>query len=524
MYNILACDDEQIVIDSLCFIFNKNFNNELQVFTANSGNEALQIVNTENIDIIFMDINMPGLTGLEALSKVMEVRPDTVVVMLSAFDKFQYAQSALNQGAFKYITKPVNRNLVIETVRDAMKLVDKKRGSMKSEGEFQKKMDIFSPMVENDFIYSCVFSKNRETEDLKPFLQYFSVSGMKHLFSVIELAGASKQQLDILQNHIRSFCNPSDRMIVSAFMVNRLVLFYSTPEENENVILERIGELYNKLCLKSYRNLRMGVSFLCDDEGNFSEVYSSALVALNYSQKNGGIEFASESDRDNLSSGDRDDDFYSRENLDSIKERLFSRMKLGDGEGVLYLAGLYSKNYVQQKGTNLDYLGFDSMEILVNARNLAKEALPGESSIPEISDAFSVFKTASTFEEIASFLERKLYDLTLFIRNNRHEKENPVVKKACDYINSHLSEDFSLEEAAAAVGVSQFYLSKLFREVTGQTFVNYIGGQRLERARSLILETDFSIKEISAMCGYKDQNYFSKMFKGKFGLSPTELR
>ena len=99
-----------------------------------------------------------------------------------------------------------------------------------------------------------------------------------------------------------------------------------------------------------------------------------------------------------------------------------------------------------------------------------------------------------------------------------------MVKKACDYVNSHLSEDFSLEEAAAAVGVSQFYLSKLFREITGQTFVNYIGGQRLERARSLILETDFSIKEISAMCGYKDQNYFSKMFKGKFGLSPTELR
>lgn len=524
MYNILACDDEQIVIDSLCFIFKKNFEEELQVFTASSGNEALQVVNTENIDIIFMDINMPGLTGLETLAKVMEVKPDTVVVMLSAFDKFQYAQSALNQGAFKYITKPVNRNLVIETVRDAMKLVDKKRGTRESAGEFQKKLDIFSPMVENDFIYSCVFSKDRETEDLKPFLQYFGVFGMKHLFSVIELAGATKDQLDSLQELIRSLCNPSDRLIVSAFMVNRLVLFYSTPEENESAVLERIGELYNKLCLKSYRNLRMGVSFICDDEVRFTEVYNSALLALHYSQKTGGIEFASESDRDNISSGVRDDDSASKENLDNLKERIFSRMKLGDGEGVLYLAGLYIKTYSRQKGTNLDYLGFDSMELLVNARNLAKDSVPGEASVPEISDAFSVFKSASSFEEIASFLEKKLYDLTLFIRNNHQEKENPVVKKACDYVNSHLSEDFSLEEAAGAVGVSQFYLSKLFREVTGQTFVNYIGGQRLERARSLILETDFSIKEISAMCGYKDQNYFSKMFKGKFGLSPTELR
>ena len=62
MFNILVTDDEQIVIDSLSFIINKNFADETRVFTALSGTEAIEIVMKEKIDLIFMDINMPGLT------------------------------------------------------------------------------------------------------------------------------------------------------------------------------------------------------------------------------------------------------------------------------------------------------------------------------------------------------------------------------------------------------------------------------------------------------------------------------
>ena len=117
MFNILVTDDEQIVIDSLSFIINKNFADEAKVFSALSGTEAIEIVMKENIDIMFMDINMPGLSGLETVSVITKLKPNIVFVILSAFDRFQYAQEAINLGAYKYITKPVNRNIVIETIR-----------------------------------------------------------------------------------------------------------------------------------------------------------------------------------------------------------------------------------------------------------------------------------------------------------------------------------------------------------------------------------------------------------------------
>ena len=117
MYNVLITDDEQIVVDSLSFIMNKEFPDQVKVYSALSGAEAIEITGNEKIDIVFMDIQMSGINGLETVSCILRIRPDTVIIMLSAFDRFQYAQEAINLGAFKYITKPVNRNLVVQTVR-----------------------------------------------------------------------------------------------------------------------------------------------------------------------------------------------------------------------------------------------------------------------------------------------------------------------------------------------------------------------------------------------------------------------
>ena len=78
--------------------------------------------------------------------------------------------------------------------------------------------------------------------------------------------------------------------------------------------------------------------------------------------------------------------------------------------------------------------------------------------------------------------------------------------------------------AADFAGVSSFYLSKLFKEEKGETFINFVSDKRLEKSCQLLAETDLSIKEITADVGYNDQNYYSRIFKSKYGLSPKEYR
>ena len=146
-------DDEQIVIDTLTLIIRRNFGEDVKIFSALSGSAALDIVHKEKIDIMFMDIHMPGINGLEAINLIKQINQNIIVIILSAYDQFEYAQEAINLGAFKYLTKPVNRNLIVQTIRNAMNLVDEQKGQLSNNMEMYEKLNFVSSIVESDFIY-----------------------------------------------------------------------------------------------------------------------------------------------------------------------------------------------------------------------------------------------------------------------------------------------------------------------------------------------------------------------------------
>ena len=117
-----------------------------------------------------------------------------------------------------------------------------------------------------------------------------------------------------------------------------------------------------------------------------------------------------------------------------------------------------------------------------------------------------------------------IQDKQKYMEHIKKAEENPIIKKVCAYVDENLSHDISLDTAADFAGVSSFYLSKLFKEEKGETFINFISDKRLEKSRKLLSETNLSIKEITAEVGYNDQNYFSRIFKNKYGISPKEYR
>src|SRR5574344_2036498 len=269
MYNILITDDEQIVIDSLTFIIKKNFEEQVTIFSALSGADALNIVNSNQIDIVFMDINMPVLNGLETVNCITRTKPDTVIIMLSAFDRFQYAQEALNLGAYKYITKPVNRNLVIQTVRGAMNLVDTRRGQASDDQELHRKLDFVLPMVESDFIYSCAFNGGKNI-DMATYLDYFNIHDKAWCFCCLEVPHIDSSNQYNVYTKIRDILNEHCRCLMGSFMTNRLVVFFPQPldcspdKQTQAVELEaaaeqmrsNLKELFTLLSIKVVSGIR----------------------------------------------------------------------------------------------------------------------------------------------------------------------------------------------------------------------------------------------------------------------------
>ncbi|MCR5218662.1 helix-turn-helix domain-containing protein [Treponema sp.] len=514
MFNILVTDDEQIVVDALSFIIKKNFADDTKIYTALSGTEAIEIVMKENIDILFMDINMPGLSGLETVSVITKLKPNIVFVILSAFDKFQYAQEAINLGAYKYITKPVNRNVVIETIQSAMKLIEEKKGKLSADLELHKKLDLVSPMIENDFIYACIFN-NDKTIDLSSYLDYFNLSENPWVFCCFEFPNINSENQYSTYLKIHELLNTEHRCLVSSFMMNRIVVFFPifsvNPEYNE--VQERIKKFYTVLSYNISAGIRAGVSRIQTDKSLLQASYNESLSALNKSAVNGGLVFFGIQETDNSKKQVVNSEF---------KNNLINKLITGDSKGVKAFLELYTSELISSD-LPLDKIKNNFFELIVTANNTTKEI--NKNFVSDCFDnAFSTFSSENDINLIKEFVHKFLLECTTSITSVKKAEVHPVIKKVCDYVNENLSKDISLEEAADFAGISSFYLSKLFKEEKGETFINFISDKRLEKARQLLEETELSIKEITAEVGYNDQNYFSRIFKNKYGLSPKEYR
>lgn len=129
-------------------------------------------------------------------------------------------------------------------------------------------------------------------------------------------------------------------------------------------------------------------------------------------------------------------------------------------------------------------------------------------------------------EKLIRIIQTMAMELTEAVRRHRETDGDysPAIRKAAAFIRSNYSQNISLEEAAEAAGYAPSYLSRQFKEETGVTVSEYIRDLRLREAQRLLRETDASVTEIGDYVGYPDNNYFIKVFRGKYGLTPGAYR
>lgn len=519
MYSILLTDDEQIVTDSLAFIIEKNFPGQCNIFKAGSGSEAIHTCRTNKIDIIFMDINMPGLNGLEAINEIKQFNPAAVVIILSAFDKFQYAQEAMSLGAFRYLTKPVNRNLVTQTVRNAMGIIDSIQGKLSNDIEIKEKLSFVSNIVESDFIYSSIFAQT-DSKDLHRYFDYFKMPEDCYFYMSIELPAISSERRYEVYLTVRDIVVSASPCIVGPFMSGRIVVFVpfeSSGDQQGDLVWQKdfVREIFSSLSVKVGINVRIGVGLFFDNLKDTVAAYNTALEALNSIPAGGGTSFAS---KDII----RQKDFFA--DASRYEQQLLCRVSAGDVSGAKSQALLWIESIFGNESINLDFIRNSIFRILVTARASASEIRKGYSNDPSFNNTFTILGECLNREDFSLYFVSEIEDCTRIIFEVRNTRENPVVTKAKAYIEEHIGGELSLDQTADAVGVNPYYLSKLFKDETGSNFIDFVNENRLEKAKNLLKKGEQSIKEVSFECGYSDQNYFSKIFRRKFGITPTEFR
>ena len=140
MYRVLIADDEPIEIAIVTKIIQKNFKDEIEIVQAINGREAIEKFLEKRCQVVLLDVEMPGINGLEAAERIRKEDKTCSIIFLTAFDEFTYAKKAITVKALDYLLKPVSDDELIAVIDEAIRLIKLDIKSSLPEGDFNNEM------------------------------------------------------------------------------------------------------------------------------------------------------------------------------------------------------------------------------------------------------------------------------------------------------------------------------------------------------------------------------------------------
>lgn len=520
----MLADDEGIVIDSLRFIINKEFPGECEIEFARTGRNVIELAESFRPDIAVMDIQMPGINGIDAMREIRKTNNNVIFIVMSAYDKFDYAQEAMKLGAIEYITKPMNRDKMVETLTKAMSMVTLARDKRSNELLVREKLETVVPIIENGFISNILFHEHfdEDIENYKTMLDYSHQNGFMMVLVCGDsidgnhMTNAVGTGVKLQKNYkdIRELLKEYFHCYVGSVMGNKIAVLVEydkdTLDYNERIsYIEEARELVDKLVSRTDIQFRIGFGRV-KELRKLEESYKEAIDALVMTKNT--IAHA-----DDLPIGCAYSDDYPVE----LEKKFFDEVSKGRTDAAVEAGLDYFKWVITQ---DIMDAKLKVLEFSLRAEKYAYESGGMTYRLQDRRDYLPTIMSLSSSEDIWNWFRDRIIFSCSAINTKRDESSNDVIAASKKYIESNYTKNINLDDVSREVNISSYYLSRIFKESTGVNFIDYLTNLRVEKAKELLTSTGLSMKEIATKAGYSDPNYFSKLFKKVVGVTPTEYR
>lgn len=204
--------------------------------------------------------------------------------------------------------------------------------------------------------------------------------------------------------------------------------------------------------------------------------------------------------------------------LDSLAQALRLRSARGFDDGLARLSA-----FVRSDAASAERCRMELTRVVNLVADLGAELLPpGAQAFRE--RVLALPAAARNIEALQSALSAEAASLIAALDERSEERSSLLVERAKEFVGAHLGEELSLDRVSEAIGLSPSYLSKVFKEVAGESFVAYVTEARLAKAEVLLAEGEASVQEVGRFVGFNGSAYFIKQFKARFGATPIDYR
>ena len=526
MYKIMLADDEGIVIDSLKFIIEKEFGDICTVEYAKTGRSVIELAESFRPDIAIMDIQMPGINGIDAMKEIRQTNTNTVFIVMSAYDKFDYAKEAIKLGVLEYITKPMEKTKIVAALQKAMEMIDREKEKRSNELLVKEKLETVVPIIESGLIYNILLQEHF-VEDIENYKSILGIN-QKYAYMIAVVCGDEQDGNHMtnavgsgvkMQKHyqeVRESLKECFHGIVGTVLANKLAVLVpyerDTMDYNERIeLIEKARELTRRMRKRIDISFRIGIGG-AKEFHDMSESYSEALNAL--VATTGSVAHV--------------DDLpirceYAGDYPIKLEKKLFAEIEDGEMNNAVASARSFFE-WMEESHSNIMDIRLKILEFALWAEHIAYEKGGMTYQLNSRADYLPQIMEMSDLTQLRKWFVDKVMQACQNILSKRTEKSNSIIGLAKDYIRSNYNRDISLDDVSRAVNISPYYFSKIFKENTGENFIEYLTNIRIDKAKELLGTTEYSMKEICSMVGYSDPNYFSRSFKKNVGVTPTEYK
>lgn len=534
MYRVLLVDDEILVRDAIKENIDwAGIGCEL-VGSCQNGQEAAEFVKAHPVDIVLTDICMPYMDGMELSHFLHDNYPDIVIVIFSGFGEFEYAKKAIQYNVSEYILKPITA-MELTSILEKMKVkVDQKQKEKEKLENLTKASENYrknAQMIRSKAIESlvtCSKDVRESMEQLKGMGINLDASNYRvavfdmDLYSGIYQLDVEKRQESALMAFV--LFNISDEI------VNREHAGIAYQEGNNRVCILFMGvrskEFASKvkaLCQEIQQKVKevigietsIGIGNWVRHPEELLISYEAAKKMLRYRYLLGG----------NILLDEEEIDFDQSVSLYDTLERLKDSLKTGKKESMqLCLAKMeedIKKAYVDKSRACM-YLE----QIIRAVTNAYSSMYPDQKSMDDSDNNEALLHRVTeqkTFHQaiglVKEYAERVFEELSSI--NSSSGQRQALL--AVDYIhNNYMDTNLSLNSICSYLNISTSHFSTIFKEVTGETFMEVLIRTRMERAKELLEKTTLKNYEIAEKVGFSDPHYFGISFKKMTGKTPTE--
>jgi two-component system response regulator YesN len=519
----LIVDDEKHVREGIRLLGAWEENGIHEIYEAGNGEEAILLIEKYRPEIIFSDMKMPKMDGTQLLEWIKGHQPNSKTIVVTGYDDYQYMRKAIHFGSSDYLLKPVDPEILNTTLEKVVKEWKKEEEERKSKVSSTQLLNEMKPVYRDRKLTKLLTSDILNEESYEEF--GFQQSG-KYTTALVR----------INEKTIQAFAGDRDLTYFTVLnVINEILMekecgigFRYLSHKGEIVIIfwDKFEEI-EKLLVRFYKTLKNGMGISCpiavgeqvNDSSQLIDSYKYAKQVL-------------------LTSNILDEKeirVYKREtvptpslrNLMAYSSSIELAVQAGKIEAfddvIQQIAGDFTENgYLSFH----QLLHFENEYLVISRRWYKNYNIPVKIS-DQIEKRVDLFFDQNGTFLLESYKERIKREISIFLKKVKQgslKKNSNIIYDIEKYLQANFDRDVKLQEISEQFYISREYISRKFKQEFNVNISDYIVKIRMNKAKSLLKNSQLKIYEIAGMIGYQDDKYFRKVFKKVEGITPNEYR